>query len=212
MEMKINTNLICCRRLILPAILLAAIFWGCAPAPVRRPVAVTVPPPGKGEINGKVFLNSNKVFKEQVSISAGGLSAVSGSGGGYALKGLPAGKTHLVAEARIGGRRHLAVAVVKLDEGEGRTMDLELRDASNVDTFCSDCHPYRNERTRRDQVTRDLHKSDIKPRTATKGPDMLDARGHVTCESCHTVHAETGIDHFMRYPYLKGELCIRCHS
>lgn len=140
------------------------------------------------------------------------MSAESGPEGIYQLKGLPAGKAYLVAESSIAGKRHLAVDIVTLTEGEGQSVDLHLRDASNVDTFCAECHPYRDKVTRRDQIVRDLHYSDIKPRKKVNDPAMLDERGHVTCESCHTIHGETGVDHFVLYPYKSGELCIRCHK
>jgi predicted CXXCH cytochrome family protein len=176
-------------------------------------VPTVLPPLGRGEIRGRVFLSGNKVLRERVRVreSGAGVSAESGPDGVYRLMGLSAGKAYLVAEGNIGGRRHLAVDVAILGETEGGTVDLQLRDASNVDTFCSDCHPYRGEATRRDQIIRDLHKSDIKPVRATEGPEMLDERGHVTCESCHTVHEKTEVEFFLRQTFRNGALCIRCH-
>lgn len=199
----------------LVAAFFGALFAGCAPTPERPPaptVRVPLPPLGGGEIRGGVFVSGNKVLKERVTVSGAGVSAESSPEGIYRLKGVPAGKAYLVAESKIGGKRHLAVDIVTLREDEGRSVDLHLRDASNVDTFCADCHPYRDKVSRKDQIVRDLHYSDIKPRKNISDPAMLDGRGHVTCESCHTIHGETGVDHFVRYPYKTGELCIRCHE
>jgi hypothetical protein len=207
---------------LLGGAILIALLAGCAPTPERPPekvperppAPVVLPPLGAGEIRGGVFVSGNKVLRETVRVreSKAGVSSESGPGGVYRLMGLPAGKAYLVAEGNIGGKRHLAVDVVILREGEGQSVDLHLRDASNVDTFCSDCHPYRDKVTRRDQIVRDLHYSDVKPRKNVGEPDMFDERGFVTCESCHTVHEETGVKHFVRYPYRSGELCVRCHK
>ena len=203
---------------LLAGALFLALLAGCAPTPERAPerpsVPTVLPPLGKGEIRGSIFVSGNKVLNERVRVreSGTGVSDESGLDGAYRLMGLSAGKAYLVAEGNIGGKRHLAVDVAILGETEGGTVDLHLRDASNVDTFCSDCHPYRGEATRRDQIVRDLHKSDIKPAKATGGPEMLDERGHVTCESCHTIHEKTGVEYFVRQPFRTGVLCIRCHK
>lgn len=206
-------------RKILPAgaLLLLAFFPGCAPAPPRPPApeAVPLPPPaGTAAVEGRIFLSGNIGLTGPVSIRAAGVSGESSPTGKYALAGLPEGKAHLTAETRVNGTRYLGVAVLILEKGRTLSRDLELGDASNVDAYCLDCHPFKGEQTRRDQIVRDLHASGIRPKKAVANRDgtMLDERGYVTCESCHTVHEETGVGQFVRYPFRNGELCIRCHS
>jgi len=200
----------CGAALCLIVLPLAAI-WGCAPTPEIPPPPAPVVPRGDGVIEGRIYLPGNKTVSGPVVIKANGIAAESGPSGEYLLDGLPGGKIYLVAELRNSGERYLAVETIRLREGERTSVDMQLGDAANVDAFCSDCHPFRGEKTRRDQIIRDLHMSDIKPVQATKNLGTLDERGFVTCESCHTIHEETGVRHFVRWTYEDGKLCLRCH-
>jgi len=161
-------------------------------------------------IRGSLYLVGNKSISAPVEVRGGGRSTAGSPDGTYVLDGLPSGRVFLTAEAREGKNRYLAVSMERLGEGEQLVRDLGLRDATNVDTFCLDCHPMRQ--TRPDQVIRDLHPSDVKPVRASKNVGgILDERGHVTCESCHTIHEDTGVAHFSRYSYENGTLCLKCH-
>jgi len=193
----------------------AVLVGGCAPT------VTTVPPAPPSErvlrpriIRGRVSLPGNNVPAKAVEVRGGGQVILSDGEGNYALDALPAGKVLIVAEARVQETRYLAVDRVILGEELGETtLDLALADASNVDSYCSTCHPYLKAE-RKDQIVRDIHTSDIRPEQATKNLDgtMLDERGFVTCESCHTIHQETGIKSFLRYPGRRGVLCLRCHG
>jgi predicted CXXCH cytochrome family protein len=58
---------------------------------------------------------------------------------------------------------------------------------------------------------RDVHPSGVKPFKANRTPQLLNAQGLVTCESCHSLHQGTGVERFVLYPFKNGDLCNRCH-
>ena len=184
---------------------------GCAaPRPPTVIPARPLAPAGTGVIEGRIFHSGNNSLAAPVEVRGAGRATTGGPDGAYILDGLPSGRIFMTAEARDGGKRYLAVAIERLGEGERLARDLDLKDATNVDAFCSECHPERQ--TRSDQVVRDIHPSDIKPTRANKNVGgVLDARGYVTCESCHTIHEDTGVAHFSRDLYETGELCLKCH-
>jgi predicted CXXCH cytochrome family protein len=86
-----------------------------------------------------------------------------------------------------------------------------MRDATDIDAFCSDCHPMLKNVTRKDQIYRDVHPSGIVPAKAAKPSGKFDDAGKVTCESCHAVHRPTGTPHFTLASYQDGKLCVQCH-
>jgi hypothetical protein len=88
---------------------------------------------------------------------------------------------------------------------------VRLRDATDVDRFCLDCHPPKDKVTRGDQIYRDLHPSGIVPRAAKKRTGKFDESGRVTCESCHSFHRPTGFPHFVLVSYRDAKLCEQCH-
>lgn len=192
------------------AVLLLAGLAACGPKPLP-PVAPPPRPAGTGQLSGKVSLEGNLSLPAPVSISVGGVSTTSDAGGGYVLKGLPAGKFAVVAELKDKENRYLALPFVFVDEQQGVQLDLLLKNARDVDVFCSECHPKPGKQTNARQIVRDAHPSGVRPKKATRTAQLLDARGMVTCESCHTLHQQTGVERYVRYPFTTGDLCNRCH-
>ena len=91
----------------------------------------------------------------------------------------------LVAEKRFPSgtvRRILGVSTVYVSDSPIEVR-IRMRDATEVDRFCSDCHPMLREVTRRDQIARDVHPSGIVPKKANKSSGILDNKGRVTCET-----------------------------
>jgi hypothetical protein len=200
---------------IMIAVLLAGL-WACAPAvkpppPVTPPPPVAPPPLGGGNLFGTVIFEGNQAPPSPVVISAKGRTVKSKSDGTYVLTGLPAGELNIIAEAKSKDFRYLALPKVRLREDEKRELNIHLRDAGDIDRFCAECHPFRGEPIRPDQVMRDAHPSGIKARRATRTTELLDERGFVTCESCHTLHQATDVGYNVIYPYKNGNLCNRCH-
>ena len=190
------------------AALLVALLASCAPKPLPPTI---VPPRGAGQLSGKVFLEGNRPLPAPVTVSVGGVTTKSDASGAYAVKGLPAGKMAVVAELKVKETRYLALPFVFVDERQGVQLDLELKDAGDVDRFCMECHPDLGKQTNSRQIVRDAHPSGVRPKKAARTGELLDARGMVTCESCHSLHQATGVERFVRYPFMTGDLCNRCH-
>lgn len=194
---------------LFPAILLVAgalALCSCAPKAVILPEA----PPPAGGIKVRVVLPNNKIPGEGVVVKGNGKVGRRDVSGNHILSGLGGGKVNVVAEVKDEGRRYLAVRTVYVDESAGMNLELRAKDATVVDEFCVDCHPFR-EKSRNDQIIRDAHPSGVKPVKAVKTRELVDAQGFVTCESCHLIHEETGVPHFVRLTYENGKLCLKCH-
>lgn len=133
--------------------------------------------------------------------------------GTFSFPGAPTGKQFLVAEKRFPSgavRRILGVSTVYVADSPVQVR-IRMRDATDVDAFCVDCHPMRKNVTRRDQIMRDIHPSGIVPKKANKLSGKFDEKGRVTCESCHTVHRDTGFPYFTLASFKDGKLCFQCH-
>jgi hypothetical protein len=200
------------RRKATWACLVAGIVLGaCAKVAIKPPVAV-VPPPGL--LGGAAFAdNTLGVSLAGVEISIDNQVVTADSSGVFSFPEIPPGKKHLVAEKRFARgavRRLLGVSTVYVADSPVQVR-IRMRDATDVDTFCLDCHPMKKDITRRDQVYRDIHPSGIVPKKANKPTGKFDARGRVTCESCHAIHRETGFPHFTLANYREGTLCLQCH-
>lgn len=177
----------------------------------------TVPPtvsPPPGILHGALIPdNTLTVSLSGAEIRVEDLSLTAGEGGTFSLPRLSPGKQFFVAEKRFPSgpvRRILGVATVYVSDSPIEVR-IRMRDATDVDRFCSDCHPMLRDLARRDQIARDVHPSGIVPRKAKKPSANLDDRGRVTCESCHSVHRPTGYPHFVLASYQDGRLCVRCH-
>ncbi len=160
------------------------------------------------------------VLDSRLSVSLAGAQvrvedqvATAEEGGIFSLPRVAPGKQFLVAEKRFPSgpvRRVLGVSTVYVSDSPIE-VNIRMRDATDVDAFCSGCHPMRGNVTRRDQLVRDVHPSGIVPVKANKPTGRLDERGRVTCESCHTVHRPTEFPDFTLASFRDGKLCVECH-
>ena len=193
----------------LVAVLAGGLSQCAAPPSGAPPPAVR--PGGSGKIFGKLSLAGGQPLPGIAVITVGGQRVQADAAGNYRTSGLPTGKHAVVAELKINEKRYLALPFAVVDEKQDLQLDIRLADAGDVDLFCSECHPFTGKQTRSSQIVRDVHPSGVKPRKATRTTQLLDARGLVTCESCHSLHQETGVERFVIYPFKNGDLCNRCH-
>ncbi len=194
------------------AVLLAAgaAVFSCAKV---LPPPVPPAPEGPAKIQGALEPAGIDVPLEGAEIRAGGAKAVAGAGGLFRFPDLPPGKNFLVAEKRLPSgtvRRAMGMAVIFVGDNP-ISLKVKMRDATDIDPFCEDCHPYRGNKSRRDQILRCVHISKVVPKKATGWKESIDAQGRVTCESCHTLHEPAPSPHFLVASTDKGELCRRCH-
>jgi len=189
---------------------MAVALAGCARVETR-PAAV---PPTAGFVRGTVVPdNALTVPLQGVEIRVEEQVAIAGEGGAFSLPRLSPGKQFLVAEKRFSSgtiRRVMGIATLYVSENPIE-LKIRMRDATDIDAFCSDCHPMKWNVTRKDQIFRDVHPSGIVPVKAKKPGAKLDAAGKVTCESCHTVHRPTASPRFTLDTYKDGKLCAQCH-
>jgi hypothetical protein len=188
----------------------AASLGGCARVETK-PAAVPAP---AGFVRGTLVAdNTLAVPLQGVEIRVEGQVSVAGEGGGFSLPRLSPGKQFLVAEKRFPSgpvRRVMGVSTIYVADNP-IDVRIRMRDATDIDAFCLDCHPMLKNVTRKDQIFRDVHPSGVKPVKATKPSGKLDEAGKVTCESCHSVHRQTGFPHFTLASYQDGKLCVQCH-
>jgi hypothetical protein len=193
------------------AFLLAAIVLGGCARIETRPSAVL---PAAGFVRGTLVAdNSLAVPLQGVEIRVEDQVVVAGEGGVFSLPRISPGKQHLVAEKRFPSgpvRRVMGVSTIYVADNPIE-LRIRMRDATDLDAFCSDCHPVLKNVTRRDQIYRDVHPSGMKPVRANKPSGKFDEAGKVTCESCHSVHRPTGFPHFTLASYRDGKLCVQCH-
>jgi len=194
-------------KLGLAAAVLALGLEQCAAPPQGGPPAAR----GTGRVFGKLSLEGGRPLPGDAVVRAAGREVRPDAAGNYAFDSLPGGKYAVVAEVRTGPNRYLGLPFVIVDEKQPLRLDIVLGDATDLDRFCSDCHPFFGKQTRGDQIVRDMHVSGVKPRKAKRTTQLLDPQGSVTCESCHSLHQPTGVERFVRYPFRNGDLCNRCH-
>lgn len=191
-------------------LLVAVALAGCARVE-PRPSGV---PAAAGFVRGTLLAdNTLTVPLQGVEIRVEDQVVVAGEGGTFSLPRLSPGKQFLVAEKRFPSgpvRRVMGVSTVYVADSP-IDVRIRMRDATDIDAFCSDCHPMLKNVTRKDQIFRDVHPSGIVPVKASKPSGKFDEAGKVTCESCHAVHRPTGFPHFTLASYQDGKLCIQCH-
>ncbi len=189
---------------------LAGTLFSCAPVAVKPPPAALP----EGKVRGLLVPQGVSVPLEGAVVEAGGKKATVTAGGGFAFPDLDAGKQHVVVEKRFSSgaiRRILGVATIFVADNPVE-IKVSVRDATDVDAFCLDCHPPYAKVTRRDQRYRDAHPSGIVAKKALGDRSLLDAKGRVTCESCHTAHRPGPFPLFGLGDIMKGPYCNRCHS
>lgn len=179
-----------------------------------RVVPVAPPAHAPAVVRGWVVPdNTLAVDLAGAQVLVGGEAAVVGPDNVFFLPRPAPGKHSVVVEKRYPAgavRRVMGIAMVYLSEGAAEVR-VKVRDATDIDAFCSDCHPVKGKATRRDQVIRDVHPSGVVPVKAKKPFGRYDDRGRVTCESCHSPHRETGLPHFVVASFRDGKLCLQCH-
>jgi len=191
------------------AVLLAVGLSRCAaPQPAVPPSTLLR---GSGQMFGKVTLEGDRPLPGPALVTVNGQRVKTDAAGNYTVSGLPGGKLGVVAELKTKEMRYLALPFAFVDQKQGLRLDIRLKDAADVDLFCSGCHPFTGKQTRSDQIVRDVHPSGIKPRKALRTNQLYDAQGLMTCESCHSLHQVTGVEKFVIYPFKNGDLCNRCH-
>jgi hypothetical protein len=198
----------------LPIITISLLIGACAGPPstgVRREGTsgrVTA-----ARVRGTLEARGLAVSLAGAKVAAGDRSAVAGPDGTFRFAELPRGKNNLVVEKTFDSgpiRRIMGVATIYYQDNPVE-ITVPVRDATDLDGFCLDCHPYYGKKSRRDQIIRCLHVSGLKAQRAVRPGAPLDPEGKVTCESCHAVHRETGIPHYVLASYMDGKLCNQCH-
>jgi len=189
-----------------------SLLASCAP----REVLVTppAPPPSRAEVRGVAVLTGIDVPLEGATVTVGGRTATVTAGGAFSLSGVEAGKQHLVVEKTFPSgkiRRVLGVSTVYVSEAP-LAVNVPVRDATDVDAFCLECHPPLGKARSREQKIRDAHPSGVAAKTAVGDRSLLDGQGRVTCESCHTAHRGGQYPLFGVGEIRKGSFCNRCHS
>lgn len=191
------------------ALVLGFLLVGCVEV-ARIPPA----PVPEGAVRGVLALdNALSVSLDGATVRTEDERLSVGPDGVFALRRVTPGKHHLVVEKRFEQgpvRRVLGVAVFYFADLP-ISLRIPVRDATDVDRFCTECHPQKGAPVRRGQVIRDVHPSGVVPRKAVGAAGRFDERGRVTCESCHTVHESVGFPKFTRASYLDGKLCVECH-
>ena len=174
---------------------------------------VSAPPPS-GMFRGELVLdNALTVSLAGAQIRVEDQVVTVPEDGRFSFPGISPGKRFLVAEKRFSSgpvRRILGVSTVYVSDNP-LEVKIRMRDATDVDAFCSDCHPMLRNVARKDQIPRDVHPSGIIPKKAAKRTGIFDEKGRVTCESCHTAHRPTESPHFTLASYRDGKLCVLCH-
>ena len=197
------------------AAILAIGLFACARVEMK-PTAI---PPEELHPEGKyrgVLIPDNTllVSLEGVVVTTGAIRLFSNAKGDFSLPDLPVGKHLLVAEKRFAGgsvRRVMGVEKVFVTERGPDPVRIRLRDATDVDAFCLDCHPPMKQVTRKDQIFRDIHVSGVVAKRGNADRSLLDADGKITCESCHTIHVP-GFPKYGVGDIKSGAFCNRCHG
>jgi len=151
---------------------------------------------------------------EGATVSVGTRRGTVAGDNSFSLSGVEPGKQHVVVEKTFptgAVRRILGISTIFVADNPVE-IRVAVRDATDVDLFCLECHPPLGKAIRRDQKIRDAHPSGVVARNAVGDRALLDEKGRVTCESCHTPHRSGDFPGFGRGEILKGAYCNRCHS
>ncbi len=194
---------------IVPALVLAGALSSCAPVGVKPPTALAP----EGKVRGILVSQGVSVPLDGAVVEASGKKATVAAGGAFAFPDLEPGKHYVIVEKRfVSGsvRRILGVATIYVADNPVE-IRIPVRDATDVDLFCLECHPPYGKVTRRDQKYRDAHPSGVVAKKARGDARLLDSKGRVTCESCHTAHRPGPYPLFGVGDLQQGAYCNRCH-
>lgn len=205
------------RFLILRSVIvvLGLFLWtlaGCAPRVVAPPGA-PAPPAAEGKVRGTVVTSGVEVSLDGATVSVGDRRATVSADNSFSIGEVDPGKQHVVVEKAFPSgkvRRVLGVSTIFVADNPVE-IRVAVRDATDVDLFCLECHPPLGKATRRDQKIRDAHPSGVVAKNAFGDRALLDEKGRVTCESCHTPHRSGEFPLFGRGEIRKGPYCNRCH-
>jgi hypothetical protein len=184
----------------------------CAQVPVKEQAGVPGQLPA-GKIRGKVTLTGLSVPIDGADVRVGNVKGKVGQGGVFSLPEAPSGKQTLVIEKKFqSGQVRRILGMSTLFVGDAPIdLNVSVRDATDIDAYCLDCHPPLKMVTRKDQKYRDIHISGVVAKRALADKTLLDAEGKITCESCHTIHVPGkpvyGVDDIK-----SGVFCNRCHG
>ncbi len=200
-----------CVAVVCPLLVVLAFAGSCARVGVKPPPEAVRP---AGFIRGVLAAdNTLPVSLAGAEVRLEEWTVVAGEGGSYALPKPDPGKHHIIVEKRFPSgpiRRVLGVATVYVADNPIE-LKIRVRDATDVELFCKECHPPKRELKRRDQIARDAHPSGVVPAKARKGLGKYDENGRVTCESCHSVHRRTANPFFTLVSFRDGRMCVQCH-
>ena len=143
---------------------------------------------------------------EGATVSVGTRRGTIAADNSFSLGEVEPGKQHVVVEKVFPSgsvRRVLGISTIFVADNPVE-IRVPVRDATDVDAFCLSCHPPMGKATRRDQKIRDAHPSGIVALKAVGDRSLLDQRGRVTCESCHTAHGSGEHPLFGRGEIRKG--------
>jgi len=179
-------------------------------------VPPTAPPSlrAEGMVRGLAVSSGISVPIEGATVSVGTRRGTIAADNSFSLGEVEPGKQHVVVEKVFPSgsvRRVLGISTIFVADNPVE-IRVPVRDATDVDAFCLSCHPPMGKATRRDQKIRDAHPSGIVALKAVGDRSLLDQRGRVTCESCHTAHGSGEHPLFGRGEIRKGAYCNRCHS
>ncbi|GAB4236557.1 MAG: hypothetical protein OHK0028_13470 [Deltaproteobacteria bacterium] len=201
-------------RFAFPGILaFCSVLAACAPRGSVAPPPSAVPSGPTTAVRGVAVSTGLSVPIEGATVSVGERRAVIGNGGTFSVAGVSPGKQSVVIEKRFSTgpiRRVLGISTIFVADNPVE-IRVAVRDATDVDAFCLECHPPLAKVTRRDQKFRDAHPSGMTARIAASDKSLLDDRGRVTCESCHTPHIAGNFPFFGLGEIRKGPFCNRCH-
>ena len=204
------------RRIVIAGFALSLLApTGCVPriaAPV--PPSGPAPFPAEGKVRGSVTPSGVAVPLAGATVSVGNRRATLSAGNLFSIPEVDPGKHHVVVEKVFPSgsvRRVLGISTIFVADNPVE-IRVTVRDATDVDAFCLTCHPPLGKAVRQDQKVRDAHPSGVLARNAVGDRGLLDEKGRVTCESCHTVHGPGEYPLFGRGEIRKGAYCNRCHS
>lgn len=193
-------------------VLCLVVVAGCAPR-VAAPPAAPLPPPAEGKVQGSLIPSGIVVPLDGATVWVGNRRAAVSAAGTFSLTEVEAGKQHVVVEKTFPSgevRRVLGISTIFVADNPVQ-IRVTVRNATDVDAFCLECHPSLGKATRRDQKIRDAHPSGVVAINAFGDRALLDKLGRVTCESCHTPHRPGEFPLFGRGEIRKGPYCNRCH-
>lgn len=140
-------------KLGLAAALFAGAFLSLAPVALAGDLEITVAVPAGTSLTGGTLI----VLERELPLPA--------AGGKTLVKGLADRRIAVTVDAAAkkgsgkGTSRLLGVAEVETQAGKTLSVEVKLAEVSDIEAFCSGCHPTRDKKALPGQIYRDLHPS-----------------------------------------------------